>query len=58
MLTNEARFEVNGIDDARRPAGKCGIPSEPFVNLFKARLTSFSVFVAGIHHFHHGPRSR
>jgi hypothetical protein len=28
------------------------------VNLFKVRLTSFPVFVAGIHQCHHGSRSR
>ena len=58
MLTNEARFEGNGIGAAPLPVGSRGFPSEPFVNLFNVRLTCFSVFVAGIHHFHHGPRSR
>jgi hypothetical protein len=57
MLTNRARFEGNGIGAAPLPAGSRGIPSEPFVNLFEAQLTSFPVFVAGIHHCHHGPRS-
>jgi hypothetical protein len=56
MLTNEACFEDNGIGDARLPAGSRGFPFEPFMNLFEALLTSFPVFVAGNHHFHHGPR--
>jgi hypothetical protein len=58
MLTSQACIEDSGIDDARLPTGSRGFTFEPFVNLFEARLTSFPVFVAGIHHFHHGPRSR
>jgi hypothetical protein len=39
------------------PAGNRVFPLERFMKFFEAIVTCILVFVAGIHHFYHGPVS-